>query len=758
MMKKITLMMTLFLGFALNAQTLYFEDFETQTAATAPTGFTVLNEDACTINDPASFVNSSWTVADMGDAQGLVASAQSWVTVTTCQVDKWLITPQIDLTTGATGTQLTWLAQSWEGPNFPENYEVLLSTTGTAVADFTVNLLTVIEEADVWTEQTVDLTPYLASNVYIAFRLISTDESRLLIDEIKVASPPPYKNELGAFSITDGSINSVSGLIPSLVVDFSKRTNVEFNVDVVNLGTLATDTVIVKTELSSGATGLVILSVEDTVVTTIAPGATYTYTLAPQDLTALFPALGSNEPILIDFTLGSTIYNPEVVAADSIFTFLIATTESYGVPYSNSFEIRSGGNATFDHATYSWKYLDNDNDGNTFGSYAFTNVAAQDGDHTVIGSIVNGATISISATDETLQSPELTLVNGSAYEFSIYASTFLGQTGSFSMVLTDGTGSLNTTLGAINLALADSFLEKYTFQTIAPASQEDFLINLNKEAAGLVLFDLFEIVEIFQPTTAPTVSNVWDVCDKEATLTVDFVEGNTYTVDWGDGAGFVALTTPVTTHIYGTAGTTYNVQVIAENILGTSPTATSVVNAIDLPTPDATFTFSQSSPGSANVSFSALQGITCYTYAWNFGDFTSGASPNETHTYTTNDTFTVSLFIQDPVSLVNNTTTKEVVVTGIEDPTISINEINFVNGIKVFPNPVNDVLNISFELNSVQNVEISLHSIDGKVVNTISNTSSNVSEVINTSKLAAGIYILDITTDTGKYTTNVVVK
>ncbi|MGB0884844.1 MAG: T9SS type A sorting domain-containing protein, partial [Chitinophagales bacterium] len=88
-----------------------------------------------------------------------------------------------------------------------------------------------------------------------------------------------------------------------------------------------------------------------------------------------------------------------------------------------------------------------------------------------------------------------------------------------------------------------------------------------------------------------------------------------------------------------------------------------------------------------------------------------------------------------------------------------INEIDFTNGINVFPNPVSDVLNISFELNSAQDAVVELVSIDGRIVSSVSsNNTTVVNEAINTSKLSTGMYILNVTTDEGKFTKNIMVK
>ena len=749
MMKKITLLLAVLVyGFALNAQTIYFEDFESEMDGTAPTSMTALNEDACSINNPTQFVNETWTVQASGGAQGNIAAAQSW-TVPACQVDDWLITPVIDLTTAAAGTALSWLASSFEAA-FPEDYQVLLSTTGSSPADFTNVLLTVNAELDAWTPHTVDLTPYFGGSVYIAFRLISNDKSRCFIDDIKVATPPPYSLVSGGnFSIVNGVNQNHTGFIESIVVDYSKRNNVEFTFDVNNEGTDVAESIVLSIELSNGD-GNISTTITDTVNAMLASGSTYTHTFAPQDLTVLFPTLATNEPISIQYSIDSNSYNPEVNGSDSLFTFLISPTESYTVPYSNSFELRSGDNPTFEHSTYGWKYLDNDMDDNTFGAYSFSNVTPQDGDWIVMGSIIDGNQLSINAVDETLQSPEFSLTAGTAYQFSIYASSFFGQSGSFDMELTDATGSFTSGLGAINLLAADSFLEKYKFQMIATDTQEDYLVNINKNATGLLIMDQFEIIEITSAPAAPLVTTGWDACDSTVTISYNMLDVNTYTVDWGDGTAVETLTSSSATHSYLVVGTTYSITVKATNILGNADGSV-MLDAEEIAAPSADFILNPSNP---SVSLTALENLPCNTYVWIYGDGT----PNDTTTSTTNHNYAINGTHPITLIVINSagtaTTTQEVTISGV-----GINDLTFVDGINVFPNPATDVLNIAFELNSNQDVTLSLVSIDGKVVNTISsNNTSKVNETINTSNLSTGLYVLNITSNEGVYTRNIVVK
>ncbi len=83
------------------------------------------------------------------------------------QADNWLISPQIEFPTQT--TLKFWIMRS-SYDEFKDEYEVLLSTTGNAIEDFT----TTLKEKEVansnWTEVVIDLSEYDGETGYIAIR------------------------------------------------------------------------------------------------------------------------------------------------------------------------------------------------------------------------------------------------------------------------------------------------------------------------------------------------------------------------------------------------------------------------------------------------------------------------------------------------------------------------------------------------------------------------------------------------------------
>jgi len=152
-----------------------------------PADFTLINNDGLVPNANVNFVNDAWVVTDYTNVGGAtsdsVAVSNSWYDPAG-QADDWMITPAITLTTS---NILRWEAEAVD-PDFPDGYEVLISTTGTAMADFMANpaLFTIASEDAAPTARIVDLSAYDGQTVHIAFRNNSSDQFLLIIDDIIV--------------------------------------------------------------------------------------------------------------------------------------------------------------------------------------------------------------------------------------------------------------------------------------------------------------------------------------------------------------------------------------------------------------------------------------------------------------------------------------------------------------------------------------------------------------------------------------------
>ncbi len=159
---------------------LFVEDFESGIPGT----WTILDIDGNT-PDSTTGLNPGWQVrTDYRDANNQVAVSSSFYNPVGASED-WLITPLV-----ATGNNpcLSWTAYS-QDVSFKEDYEVLLSTTGTATTDFTEVLDTVFAEESVFpATRAIYLSNYVNDTVYLAFRQISNDKFVLALDDVKLTN------------------------------------------------------------------------------------------------------------------------------------------------------------------------------------------------------------------------------------------------------------------------------------------------------------------------------------------------------------------------------------------------------------------------------------------------------------------------------------------------------------------------------------------------------------------------------------------
>jgi hypothetical protein len=87
---------------------------------------------------------------------------------------------------------------------------------------------------------------------------------------------------------------------------------------------------------------------------------------------------------------------------------------------------------------------------------------------------------------------------------------------------------------------------------------------------------------------------------------------------------------------------------------------------------------------------------------------------------------------------------------------VGIKEAVTNNSLKVYPNPANDVLNVSFNATSLATV--TLTDIFGRTVYTSSVASGANNIVMNTSDLSTGMYILNVASENGSVSSKVTIK
>ncbi len=194
-MKKITLLLALVFSSSLMFGQIYFED-DFDGSGPGIAGWSLNNVDGLTPNAAVAEFTDAWIQVDRdgtasgggnygGPAGNFAVASTSWYTPAGTSND-WLITPQINLPADAT---LYWDAKAQDA-TYADGYEVRVSTTGTAVADFTDILLTVPNAMSDWESLQLDLSAYTGQDIYIAFRNNSTDQFVLLVDNVEVSATP----------------------------------------------------------------------------------------------------------------------------------------------------------------------------------------------------------------------------------------------------------------------------------------------------------------------------------------------------------------------------------------------------------------------------------------------------------------------------------------------------------------------------------------------------------------------------------------
>jgi flagellar hook protein FlgE len=178
-MKKISTILFVFLLVGtLHAQVLFQQDFE---EGIAP--MTLVDADGRPPHANVAAYAAAWTVANPSFGNGTnLAVSNSWYNPPGV-ADDWMITPAIEITDP--NTVLTWQAKA-QDPNYPDGYQVRVSTTDTELASFTDVVFSIPNEVSSWTDRLVGLGDYVGQTIHIAFRNNSNDQFLLLVDNILV--------------------------------------------------------------------------------------------------------------------------------------------------------------------------------------------------------------------------------------------------------------------------------------------------------------------------------------------------------------------------------------------------------------------------------------------------------------------------------------------------------------------------------------------------------------------------------------------
>ena len=777
MKKLLTLLFGAFAVASVQAQTVFYsENFNSGTINSAPNGFTVVNNDACANNDPISFSNGSWVVYVPPGSTDTCAAAESWSGASTpsCTVDDWLITPAIDLS-AATLPKLKFRAQSAQGvgavdangnpAEFPESYDILISTTGNnAPADFTNTALSIAAEFDAWTQREADLSAYAGQTIYIAFRLTSTDAVRLYIDDLSVEESDPFDLQLVSFqSDATPQVTALNANTNYAVLDYSGTSLFSASVTVENTGQNPVDSVSVNyfivDDINAPTAGSTVTK-DFALSPSLAVGAQATLTLDPVGLDTLFPTLATNQALDIYIELDSTQFNPSVTEADAFFSFLINPREAYTIPYSSSFEWVTGTSLSFEHADWGWKFIDANADGD--GSYVagFSNFASYDGDYHVFSSLVIPNSLTTGDAGDYFETPELSLASGD-YVVSLYGKPLGSQgsvvTGSMTVELVSGSGN-TTNIGTFTTGQDTLNWNLNSGVVTVPSNANDWKIRFTNPGGGFGSWDLMTLSQLSAPVASGAITGTDEInpfveyCDGNVILSnSSTANGGTCTVDWGDGSATATIASGASLqHNYASNGT-YTVTLTATNPAGNDQVTFDIL-VTDPPALDASFIIVDQ--GNGNVSITLENSFPCggAQTTVNWGD---GTSNNLTsHTYTADGDYTITVTIQTATDIAQST--GSVTITGLGT---AIGELSLEDAMTVIPSPAVSDVNVSFSLFSAQDVTMTISTIEGRIVESrIIESAKTVNEAFDVRSLDNGIYMINVSTETGSTNASFVVS
>jgi hypothetical protein len=187
-MKKISLLLSLFLGLTVNSQTceglmLLNEDFNT---ASIPSAWTIFDLDGNTV--ASSMITKGYT----GQFQpynhnGEKCIANISVFSSPAAADDYIVTTAINVTAGP--TCFSWKASSEYGWAL-EQYDIVISSGNSlsALASGTVAFSQSAEPTG-WNEHSLSLSPWAGQTVYIAIHYTSNNKWTVYFDDIRVSKP-----------------------------------------------------------------------------------------------------------------------------------------------------------------------------------------------------------------------------------------------------------------------------------------------------------------------------------------------------------------------------------------------------------------------------------------------------------------------------------------------------------------------------------------------------------------------------------------
>ncbi|SVB32018.1 uncharacterized protein METZ01_LOCUS184872, partial [marine metagenome] len=159
-----------------------------------------------------TFPPDYWTVINDGGANGWsrfttttsgyanTGSYSARIVYNSTAHDDWIITPKMSI---ESGDLMSFYARNGS-PSWTERFNVKVSTTGNAKADFTASLASNVGPPTSYTQYSYDLTAYAGTDIYVGIQAFSTNEWGLYVDDINIPWTTP---DISVMSVSASSLN-----------------------------------------------------------------------------------------------------------------------------------------------------------------------------------------------------------------------------------------------------------------------------------------------------------------------------------------------------------------------------------------------------------------------------------------------------------------------------------------------------------------------------------------------------------------------
>ena len=749
-----------------------------------PPGFTIIDNDGLPV-DPnvAAHAAAAWITIENFDSTGIgdsVACSTSWYNPPGTS-DDWMFTPVINLTAN---NLLKWQAKA-QDPNFPDGYDLRISTTTPTIAGALANpaLFTIAAENGTWTNRSVDLQAagYMNQTVYLAWHNFSTDQFLLLIDNISIVasgtfdaemtSATPLNPEYTQIPLSQATAFPLAGVISNIGVNAISTVTMTANVYLNGLNVYTGTTPPFPSIPAAGTqafnlpnympldTGFYVV---EYIAATTDPDADLSNDTLYQSI-YISDSVFARDNAVVSGALGIGAGNGGIIGQQYVLTapaslssvsfYLTEIANHSGQPLAvGIYDYNNGTPGTLLGTTDTII-------GSGTGS-AFITLMVDGGpmalpaDTFFIGLIETDSTLTLGYCND-IYTPGATWVdwptnpfggwaNSEAFGFPVayviranLGTQCTAPTADFSSTpnLLTATFTDLSVLGANPGWFWDfgdgntSTQQNPAHSYAAPGTYKVCLIVSDDCCADT----LCNQVTVSCP--APQVS--WSSLDQGA-LSVDFsdlsvVTGGspTYLWDFGDG-NTSGLQNP--THVYASPGT-YTVCLTVTDICGTDSTCGFITPACPVPTASWSFI----DLGNLSVDYTDLSTVTGagVTYQWDFGDGNTSTQQNPLHTYASQGNYIVCLIVTDICGA--DTSCMAIGITSLS-PGASITNLD------IYPNPSNGLYTLSGTVNDKQDIEMVVTDLRGLEVKRkiMSGNHARFEQVIDLSDASAGVYILTI--------------